>query len=65
MEVLKKIEDSNNDIMGQIFILEAHKECIKSIINKNLNQNIIITTENDIHAKLFSAEDGTSIDELS
>ena len=65
MDVLKKIEDLNNDIMDQLFILEAHKECIKSIINPNLNPNIIITTGNDRHVKLFSAEDGTFIDELS
>ena len=65
MDVLKKIEDLNNDIMDKLFILEAHKECIKSIINPNLNPNIIITTGNDRHVKLFSAEDGTFIDELS
>ena len=65
MQVLKSIEVKNNDIMDLLFIFEAHKECVKSIVFPNLNPNIIITTGNDRHVKLFNAADGSFIDELN
>ena len=65
MQVLKSIEDKNNDIMDLLFIFEAHKECVKSIVFPNLNPNIIITTGNNRHVKLFNAVDGSFIDELN
>ena len=51
--------------MDLLFIFEAHKECVKSIVFPNLNPNIIITTGNDRHVKLFNAADGSFIDELN
>ena len=53
--MIKEIDVLNNDIMDLLFIFEAHKECVKSIVFSNLNPNIIITTGNDRHVKLFNA----------
>ena len=64
LEMMKEIDKQNNDIMELLFTCEAHKGCIKEIIFLNINPNIIITTGNDLHVKLFSAENGAYIDEL-
>ena len=51
--------------MDILFTVEAHKSCIKEIILPNINPSIIITTGNDYRVRLFNAENGKYIDELS
>ncbi len=43
---------------------EAHKESLKHIHHVNIEPRIIISTSNDLHIKIFSAEDGQYKDEL-
>ena len=64
MEMIKSIDDLNNDIMDLLYTFEAHKGCIKEIYFPKLHPKIIITTGNDLHVKIFSAENGSYIDEL-
>ena len=60
----KYIQMLGNYKIEKLFCFEAHKEKIKQIQYPDINPNIIITTGNDRHVKLFSAEDGTYIDEF-
>ncbi len=62
--MIKEIDVLNNDIMDLLFTFEAHKGCIKEIYFPKLNPNVIITTGNDLHVKIFSADNGVYIDEL-
>ena len=64
IEMIKEIDVLNNDIMDLLFTFEAHKGCIKEIYFPKLNPNVIITTGNDLHVKIFSADNGVYIDEL-
>ena len=64
LEMMEAIDKCDNDIVDLIYTFEAHKGCIKEIILPNLNPKILITTGNDLHVKLFSAENGEYIDEL-
>ena len=64
LEMMELIDKNNNDIIDLVYNFEAHKGCIKEIILPNLNPKILITTGNDLHVKLFSAENGEYIDEL-
>lgn len=64
MEMIKSIDGLNNDIMDLLYTFEAHKGCIKEIYFPKLHPKIIITTGNDLHVKIFSAENGSYIDEL-
>ena len=63
-EMMEEIDQQNNDIIDLLFTFEAHKGCIKEIVFPNLKPKILITTGNDLHVKLFSAENGSFIDEL-
>ena len=63
-EMMQEIDRENNEFMDIIYTFEAHKGCIKEIIFPNMNPNILITTGNDLHVKLFLAENGSYIDEL-
>ena len=60
----KYIQMLGNYKIEKLFCFEAHKEKIKQIQYPDINPNIIITTGNDRRVKLFSAEDGTYIDEF-
>ena len=64
IEQLDKIENEEN-IMELLYTFEAHKSCVKEIILPNINPSIIITTGNDSKVKLFDANTGKYIDELS
>ena len=64
LEMMNSIDKEENDIIDLLYSFEAHKGCIKEIIFPKINPNIIISTGNDLHVKLFSAEDGNYIDEL-
>jgi hypothetical protein len=64
LEMMKEIDKINNEIIDLLFTFEAHKGCIKEIIFPQLKPKILITTGNDLHVKLFSAENGEFIDEL-
>ena len=64
IEELEKRE-KEQDLMDLQFTIEAHKGCIREIILPNIDPNIIITTGNDSRVKLFYANDGRYIDELS
>jgi hypothetical protein len=63
LELEKKEKEDN--LMELLFTIEAHKGCIKEIILPNINPNIIVTTGNDSRVKLFDANNGKFIDELS
>ena len=58
-------KDNDENLMDILFTVEAHKSCIKEIILPNINPSIIITTGNDYRVRLFNAENGKYIDELS
>ena len=64
LDIMKEIDKQDNDIMDLLFTFEAHKSAIKEIIFPNINPNILITIGNDLHVKLFSAQNGEYIDEL-
>ena len=64
VEQIDKIEDEGS-LMQILFTIEAHKSCVKEIILPNINPSIIITTGNDSRVKLFDANNGKYIDELS
>ena len=44
--------------------VEAHKESIKHLYHIDIEPRIVISTSNDLHIKLFNAEDGEYKDEL-
>ena len=43
---------------------EAHKESIKHLYHVDIEPKILISTSNDLHVKIFSADDGDFKDEL-
>ena len=43
---------------------EAHKESIKHIRHVDIEPRIVISTSNDLHIKIYNAENGKYIDEL-
>ena len=63
-EDLKYIQMLENYKIEKLFTFEAHKEKITNINYPNINPNLIITTGSDRRVKLFSAEDGSYIDEF-
>jgi hypothetical protein len=44
--------------------VEAHKESIKHLYHVDIEPRIIISTSNDLHIKIFGADDGEYKDEL-
>ena len=64
LDMIEEFEKSEN-LMELLFTVEGHKGCIKEIILPNINPSIIITTGNDYRVRLFNAENGKYIDELS
>ena len=66
-DMIDQIEkkQKENNLMEILYTVEAHKSCIKEIILPNIIPNIIITTGNDSRVKLFGANDGKYIDELT
>ena len=63
-EDLKYINMLESYKIKKLFCFQAHKEKIKQINYPKINPNIIVTTGSDRRVKLFSAEDGTYIDEF-
>ena len=63
-EDLKYIEMLESYKMEKLFSFEAHKEKITHINYPNINPNLIVTTGSDRRVKLFSALDGSYIDEF-
>ena len=64
LDMIEAFEKEEN-LMEILFTVEAHKGCIKEITLPNINPSIIITTGNDYRVKLFIADNGKYIDELS
>ena len=60
----KYIEMLGNYKIEKLFFFEAHKEKITHINYPNINPNLIVTTGSDRRVKLFSASDGSYIDEF-
>ena len=46
------------------WFVEAHKESIKHLYHVDIEPKIVISTSNDLHVKIFSADDGKYKDEL-
>jgi hypothetical protein len=46
------------------WFVEAHKETIKHIYHVDIEPKIVISTSNDLHIKIFSADTGEYKDEL-
>ena len=46
------------------WFVEAHKETIKHIYHVDIEPKIVISTSNDLHVKIYSADDGKYKDEL-
>ena len=67
MEMIEEIEkvEKEKNLMEMLFTVEAHKGTIREIILPNINPSIIITTGNDSRVKLFNADNGKYIDQLS
>lgn len=63
-EDLKYLQMLENYKINKIFSFEAHKEKIKHINYPNISPNLIVTTGSDRRVKLFSALDGSYIDEF-
>ena len=66
-EMIEQFDKKENEenMMEILYTIEAHKSCVKEIILPNINPSIIITTGNDSKVKLFDANTGKYIDELS
>jgi len=65
IDMIDKLEKNEENIMEMLFTIEAHKGCIREIILPNIKPNIFLTTGNDYRVKLFNANDGKYIDQLS
>ena len=63
-EDLKYLQLLENYKIEELFCFEAHKEKITHINYPNIIPNLIVTTGSDRRVKLFSAEDGSYIDEF-
>ena len=61
---IKYIQMLENYKIEKLFLFEAHKEKITHINYPTINPNIIVTTGSDRRVKLFSALDGSYIDEF-
>ena len=62
---LNNIETHINEVKVQLkWKVEAHKESLKHIHHVDIEPRIVISTSNDLHIKIFSADTGQYKDEL-